>query len=493
MKFNSEIFIPKINNKLDKIIKRLEFLDLINNKINIQIGGIGEKFTGYKLVNSIENLQKQYNERIEKYNSLILILQDELTILRTIIMKLLDSSKHKPLTLSDLVSESKKITKFEHPPTVLKDISPAKELSKAELPKQEISTINVFNIVFEYPEIIKIYNPTENNYEHISSLFAGADVLWSADIQTGSNRGGLYSASNINDIYIIHVIKSSVVIDRFLVSFKNNDLRDSKNNQLKLYELYEKIYNISPEAYTQLKVWFDKEIDEYINPQNTSNLDTKKTPSVTIDAYKADALVKYNIMYKKSVELKYTTLTIIETINKIGNTHISNIPFYINIYEFISKFKLLNIINIIGDFSKEFYNIKERSNILPDISILNISMLEQFLLLNIHTLSCMNVNFNKLPYILMIFFNLITITVKYTDKKYTDITNNELTVSDTQLIISGLITKVKTKKLKTINLSSIFTLYNLTRKFTDFENISPFLSNFERHKNKNSVTLNYID
>jgi hypothetical protein len=123
------------------------------------------------------------------------------------------------------------------------------------------------------------------------------------------------------------------------------------------------------------------------------------------------------------------------------------VPFYIDIYEFISKFTAVTTLHIIGNFNIHFYN--------NDAIIKVFIRIETFSKIN--TLICENVYIFKLFRIIKLFINITDITIQYTDKKsvFPKLNNGIESDSIAQLIELFNYLQANTK-IQTIKLSNIF-------------------------------------
>jgi hypothetical protein len=433
----SAIFIPKINNKLKKIIKGIELLNLINNKINIQTGGSS---VAEALVNLLNGTIYIYNT--EEYKKMVAKFLKEIALLRAIIIELLSrlpqKDKEKPITDKELDAASS---------TDL-SLSITKKLSK-------ISTW--FTPIYKNSNI-EIYNPTKDAGVKISLLLI---PIWHNNIELdkpqsiqsvkSTSHDIIYTLDNINNIYIIYMTRVDGTIDRFLFSFENNDLRDSKNVQLTLKILYKFIYDYSPlDAYNEFTKWMFNKINTYTQSK-ISETHSVSAGTISTDVYTADNCKKYNIIYNTSINLnKYITLKIYDygTTYNTSTQTFGSVPFYIDIYEFISKFINCKKIHIFGNFSAQFYKIESKSTTYMTNLPFN----------NIEYLECTNVAFKSLNQIIILFQVLKTININIVNKQFIE------TMCSTMYIYMFFITitnHIKFKSLKTINISSLLKQENI--------------------------------
>jgi hypothetical protein len=421
----SAIFIPKINNKLKKIIKGIELLNLINSHINIQTGGslteiVNELQKRQVVIYRTEDYDNEYKKMIAKF-------LNNIELLRVIIIGLLsqlhekDQYKNIPITMDEL---DKKID----------DSAAIIQRTFRAHKKQKEMSANDIKPDFTFGNI-KIYKLTQYNYKSILSL--STSKLWMGDIDSITP---IYTSANIDNIYIIHIIKDGNITP-FLVSFVNNDLRNSVNEQLKLYIFYDNITTItSNEDKTSLRQWF------------TTNVKTHAENNALITsgtAYNADSCKRYNIIYSTNVKFNFIKLTIYDkgTTFDYTNKTFGCVPFYIDIYEFISKFTTVTTLHIIGNFNIHFYNN-------------DAIRIETFSKIN--TLICENVYIFKLFRIIKLFINITDITIQYTDKKsvFPKLNNGIESDSIAQLIELFNYLQANTK-IQTIKLSNIFEPQNI--------------------------------
>lgn len=451
----SAIFIPKINNKLKKIIKGIELLNLINNKINIQTGGssvaeaLGNLLNGTIYIYNTEDYEKEYKKMVAKFLK-------EIALLRAIIIELLSRLPQKDKEKLIPITDDKLDARIENAATTIQKAF--KEHKKpTKMPADDITPDFTFGN-------IKIYILTKDNYKSILQL--SGNTQWYRDIDSNTP---IYTSDNIVNIYIIHIIKNDTIIP-FLVSFKNNDLRDINNKQLKLYEFYNNIQTITNnEDNTKLRKWFTTSVEDHVG---------KKPIVLQSTAYNADSCVRYNIIYRTTQTFNLTKLTIHDKGTEYDNTTktFGSVPFYIDIYEFINKFTTVVTLHIIGNFNIHFYN-KE-----PSIS-------QTFS--KIKTLICENIYIFKLLSIIKLFINITDITIKY---KYTYTTvflrlNNE-TESNSSQLIKLFNYLQENKKIQTISLSKLFKLDNITQHEPA---IVERITQFETYIKTNKKVLTYID
>jgi hypothetical protein len=423
----------------------------------------------------------------EEYEKMVAKFQKAIALLRAIIIELLSRLDEKnqekliPITEKELdkkIDDNAKIIQRAYKTHIQKE-------KPKEMPANDIKPDFIF-------DNIKIYKLTENNY--ISILSLTNKTLWSRDIQTSFDQSEyIYNKVNIGNIYIIY-ITFKTIITPFLVSFVNNDLRDEANKQLKLYKFYIDIQNISSvEAIKQLREWFDKQIVNYVNPLKTGSTTEsggevitsprsgKISPTPGPTNYMADSCRKYNIIYRDSLSLdNYTILTIKDTgseYDKISK-QFGIIPFYIDIYDFISKFTNVTNIKIIGNFKIHFYDKK----------IISFN--------KINTLTCENVYLLNLKQIIELFNNLISITINYTNYKdaFTILKEHDaITIVNNIILLFSSFTKQE--KLKTISLSKLFTLDNI-KSNVPVKNpltLNAFIDRFLGHVQTKQIELTYND
>ena len=376
------IFIPKINNKLGQIIKGFKLLNLINNKINIQNGGspwsdVINKFAG----------NTHYIYDTEEYEKLVARLVNEIALLRAVVIELLSKlpEKEKPIIAGEIekiVQKSAKqvLPKTKESPLHLRreieglqslldppkidppKIIPPKIIPPKIEPPKELTKDNLFmntlTLVYDDDEKnIKIYKFTKNTYKYIDSDKFTKDTLWSADIN--NKLDSKYKEENMEDIYILFVSYNGN--SKYVFSFKHNDLRDMKNNQLKLEELYYDLCDNKNDC-NKLRDWFTINIKEYVNSHKIERAPIPKlgTTQQTIgsDNYHADSCKKYDIIFKNDTSFYETInhLKITDKKREYNNITLcfESVPFYVDIYDFISKFTNINKLSIIGDFNKDF-------------------------------------------------------------------------------------------------------------------------------------------
>jgi len=437
MKSYSAIFIPKINNKLKKIIKGIELLNLINSQINIQIGGSGS------VAETFDTLVKKtvfvYNT--EEYEKMVAKFQKEIALFRAIIIELLSRL---PQTKSEnaqqfLGKEKAMIKSLLEPPKIeppkikLPKIEPPKIKLPKELTKDELF-MNTLTLVYEDKgKEIKIYKFTQDTYTYIDSEKFKKDTLWSDDINKTQNSK--YKKENMKDIYILFAEYNDN--SKYLFSFKHNDLRDMKNNQLKLEELYNDLCDNKDDC-NKLRVWFMSEIKEYVNSpkiESTTEPRSGTTPrSSGSENYIADSCERYNIIFKNNItNYPYIHLKITDNNRQFNNTtqRFESIPFYVDIYDFISNFTNINTITITGDFKKDFditykkYISSESGNTFK-IDITHTMFMNHPIFNNIIKLICNNINIIILNTIINLFklLEYITITGRY------DIGKQQITIKE---------------------------------------------------------------
>ena len=485
----SAIFIPKINNKLKKIIKGIELLNLINNKINIQTGGssvaeaLGNLLNGTIYIYNTEDYEKEYKKMVAKFLK-------EIALLRAIIIELLSRLPQKDKGKLIPITDDKLDARIEDAATTIQNAFRGHKTQEkpTKMPADDIIPTFTF-------DNIKIYQLTTDNYISILSLTNA--TLWSSDIQmTDTQQIFKYNKANIKNIYIIHII-SRTIITPFLVSFVNNDLRDKDNNQLKLYKFYidiQKLRIASDKAIIQLREWFNTQIINYVNPPKTEYSVKSGDEDVTgPTSYNADSCSRYNIIYRTSAKLKFTGLTIRDTGTAFNDTSktFGCVPFYIDIYEFISKFTDVTILNIIGNFNIQFYTTQYTTSLIPNYA----SLIKGKPFINIVTLKCEDVYMFKLSPIIQLFINLTSITIKYTDynKTFEILKAPPNTENGFSQNVVLLFKTLKESNLQNIILPKLFTLDTIKKYIKTIKVIEGSISVFTRHTTDKGIKVEYID
>lgn len=381
MNYYNTIFISKINKKLNKIINGIKLLNSINNTISIQSGGSG-------LSEAINTFAKKqlviYNT--EEYEKLVTKFLKEIAILRAVIIELLsqlhekNQDEYKDMSKEELEKQKEDLeSKISKTIETIKLKTPAQPNIKPAEEPQSVTYTSHEKVPTVFKEDgITIYSPTQGTYSDFYSSKIRAP-LWSKDmkqpISGTKSSDSIYDENNINNIYVISINEPNNAL--YLVSFKHNDLRDSNNKQLTLNKLYEYITKkITSDIYNKFISWMTGEITKYVESIKTSKTkiavktgekdatDPSTKSPVSSTTYRADNCSRYNIIYHKdSILDKYTTLKIIDKGTDYDKTSriFGSVPFYIDIYEFISKFINCTKIDITGDFSAQFYLLKEQS------------------------------------------------------------------------------------------------------------------------------------
>lgn len=446
MNYYNTVFISKINNKLNKIINGIKLLNSINNTISIQSGG--------GLSEAINTFAKKqlviYNT--EEYEKLVAKFLKEIAILRAVIIELLSQLHKKNQDVYIPISDKELDARVDAAATTIQQ--PSQKPPKPEIKEKTPETYITPDFTFDN---IKIYKLTEDNY--ISILSLTDTTLWSKDIQMNLSQSKyIYNKANIKNIYIIHITVLSIITP-FLVSFVNNDLRDSTNKQLTLNKLYEYIKtqnSISEDTHKKFILWMTDKITEYT--QSIKSPPRKTSAQTTTVTYVADNCQKYNIIYNTDSNLtNYTTLKIIDhgTTYNTDTQTFGSVPFYIDIYEFISKFINCTKIDITGDFSAQFYSINLQSTQNMNTSPFN----------NIAQLVCSNCALTSVNQILKLCKRLQNIKISFTNDQ-----SRKTICNDTHILLffNKIIELINSKILKTIDISQLLKPENMIQcKFTD--------------------------
>ena len=486
MNYYNTIFISKINKKLNKIINGIKLLNSINNTISIQSGGSG-------LSEAINTFAKKqlviYNT--EEYEKLVTKFLKEIAILRAIIIELLSQLHKKNQDVYKVVSMKELDKEVEAAATIIqktfrKTQQPSQNPPKPEIkPAEEPHSVTYTGyekvpIVFKEGDIT-IYNPTKETYSDFYSSRIRAP-LWSKDIKSHNTPDksfdSIYDENNIHDIYVISIDKSPDVL--YLVSFKYNDLRDSTNKQLKLYILYDYIYNILSSditAYNNFKKFLEGKMHEYIQ-QTVSKKSQQATEPHSRNSlvFLADSIVKYNKFFDNSFDKsRYNILKMKDngtTYNKTAQTF-GCIPFYINIYTFINSFSSLHTIYLTGDFQAQFF----LSPLAQKLQLSTDDISNQWSgapFTTMQTINCETIDFDSLSHIISLFPNLLKINVKYNNMSQVKLTSSN--------IISFLITLNQRER-------GVLSDLTIPDKFKDIHNLEMTEDLVLSDKDQKTITL----